>query len=287
MGGDRPEHTAPPEVFYNEEEARKYTSNSRMIQIQATLTKRAVELLALPEDGIPKLLLDLGCGSGLSGEALSEMGHIWLGTDISASMLDVAVDREVEGDLALNDLGQGLPLRPGTCDGAISISAIQWLCNADKATHDPRKRLKRFFETLYACLRRGARAVLQMYPENSAQAEMIVSSAMKVGFSGGLVVDFPHSTRAKKYYLVLMCGSGGSVPSAKTGEDPEDDESATVKTSSRQRDGNKRHKGPGGAAGSVKGREWVLKKKEQMRHRGYAGIKPDTKYTGRKRKSAI
>lgn len=32
--GDRPEHIAPPEIFYNEDEARKYTSNSRMIQIQ-------------------------------------------------------------------------------------------------------------------------------------------------------------------------------------------------------------------------------------------------------------
>ena len=32
--GDRPEHTAPPEIFYNEEEARKYTTNSRMIAIQ-------------------------------------------------------------------------------------------------------------------------------------------------------------------------------------------------------------------------------------------------------------
>lgn len=31
----------------------------------------------------------------------------------------------------------------------------------------------------------------------------------QVGFSGGLVVDFPHSTRAKKFFLVLMVGAGG------------------------------------------------------------------------------
>jgi 18S rRNA (guanine1575-N7)-methyltransferase len=37
--GDRPEHTAPPEIFYNEEEARKYTTNSRMIAIQVTLVQ--------------------------------------------------------------------------------------------------------------------------------------------------------------------------------------------------------------------------------------------------------
>jgi SAM-dependent methyltransferase len=57
--------------------------------------QRALELLALPPDGTPRLLLDIGCGSGLSGEALTEAGHNWLGLDISAAMLDVAVEREV------------------------------------------------------------------------------------------------------------------------------------------------------------------------------------------------
>lgn len=33
-----------------------------------------------------------------------------------------------------------------------------------------------------------------------------------------------------------------------------------------------------------KGREWVLKKKEQMRIKGHA-VHPDTKYTARKRKA--
>ena len=48
---DRPEHAAPPEIFYNDDEARKYTDNSRMITIQTKLTERALELLALPDDG--------------------------------------------------------------------------------------------------------------------------------------------------------------------------------------------------------------------------------------------
>lgn len=46
--------------------------------LQETLTERALELLALPHDDVPKLLLDLGCGSGLSGEALTRHGHMWL-----------------------------------------------------------------------------------------------------------------------------------------------------------------------------------------------------------------
>ena len=38
----------------------------------------------------------------------------------------------------------------------------------------------------------------QIYPENAAQAQLLTSSAMRAGFTGGLVVDYPHSTRAKK-----------------------------------------------------------------------------------------
>ena len=82
--------------------------------------------------------------------------------------------------------------------------------------------MRRFFGTLYACLTRGGRAVLQIYPEDTAQAQALTSAAMRAGFSGGLVVDFPHSTRAKKYFLVLIVG-GGSVPAAR-GLDGRDDE---------------------------------------------------------------
>ena len=45
-----------------------------------------MELLLLPED-TPCLLLDIGCGSGLSGSVLEEYGHMWIGLDISPSML--------------------------------------------------------------------------------------------------------------------------------------------------------------------------------------------------------
>lgn len=81
---ERPEHVAPPEIFYNDDEARKYTDNSRIMKIQAALTERAVELLALPDDGVPRLLLDLGCGSGLSGDYLTERGHAWVVSPVAA-----------------------------------------------------------------------------------------------------------------------------------------------------------------------------------------------------------
>lgn len=120
----------------------------------------------------------------------------------------------MDGDLILGDMGQGMPFKAGSFDGAISISALQWLCNADKNTHDPSKRLYKFFSTLFSCLSRSARAVFQFYPENSEQIELITTQATKAGFYGGVVVDFPNSTKAKKYFLVLMIGGFTILPSA-------------------------------------------------------------------------
>ncbi|OIV99780.1 hypothetical protein TanjilG_26118 [Lupinus angustifolius] len=284
----RPESIAPPEIFYDDVEARKYTSSSRIVQIQAELSERALELLALPEDGVPKLLLDIGCGSGLSGETLSEDGHHWIGLDISPSMLNIAVEREVEGDLLLADMGQGLGVRPGVIDGAISISAVQWLCNADKSSHNPRLRLKAFFTSLYKCLSNGARAVFQVYPENIDQREVILNAAMRAGFAGGIVVDFPHSSKKRKEFLVLTCGqrsTNASMPNGKdedgescSDDDMEEDENQTVCISDRHRP---RKKLKGNKSG--KGREWIMRKKDQMRRRGNV-VPPNTKYTGRKRK---
>ncbi|XP_011632969.1 probable 18S rRNA (guanine-N(7))-methyltransferase [Pogonomyrmex barbatus] len=268
----RPELMAPPEVYYNETEAKKYTQSSRMMEIQVQMSERAIELLMLPEDQ-SCLLLDIGCGSGLSGSVLEDQGHIWIGIDISSAMLEVAAEKESDGDLILGDIGHGLPFKPGSFDGAVSISALQWLCYANKASHNPTKRLYRFFSTLFACLSRTARAVLQFYPENSEQVELITAQATKAGFFGGVVVDFPNSTKAKKMFLVLMTGGAASLPKA-LGTEKEDRQ--TIANSKREY--IKKAKGKP----LKKSRDWIIEKKERRRRQGKE-VRNDTKYTGRKR----
>ncbi|XP_062448157.1 probable 18S rRNA (guanine-N(7))-methyltransferase isoform X1 [Rhea pennata] len=221
-------------------------------------------------------LFPFSCGSGLSGDYISEEGHYWIGMDISSAMLDVALEREVEGDLLLADVGHGIPFRPGVFDGCISISAVQWLCNADKKSHSPPKRLYRFFSTLYTALARGSRAVLQLYPENSEQMELITAQAMKAGFTGGMVVDYPNSAKAKKFFLCLFVGASSTLPKG-LGTECADEEIHQAKfTNERARFRNVKGK-------SVKkSRDWILEKKERRRRQGKE-VRADTKYTGRKR----
>ncbi|KAG5494009.1 hypothetical protein JKF63_01842 [Porcisia hertigi] len=310
MPAPRPELENPPEVFYNATEARKYTLSTRVRKIQRDMTLRALELLALPRDdaaaatgaNCSALLLDIGSGSGLSGDVLTEQGHVWMGVDISRDMLRIAKEDELryydmdraqneagaeealltsssnarfdtshvkwglitseedqeevsgagtnqgdgeeddgvdrEGSISTaggsdaasgprmvevlqSDIGDGLPFRPGTFDGCISISVLQWLCHSTKRGEVPQRRLMALFQSLYNALRRGAKAIFQFFPSDPEQVHMITRAAMKCGFNGGVVVDFPHSARAKKYYLVLQAGQvqGGFVPPpALTGE---------------------------------------------------------------------
>jgi len=313
----RPELTGHASIFYNAKEARKYDSSSRMVGVQREITERAIELLRLPQSpDKPSLVLDVGCGSGLSGKVLEEQGHVWIGCDVSRDMLNVANERieskremvqqekqrgngeasmeddeesrneddtdylASTGDLMHHDMGTGLPFRAATFDACISISAIQWLCYSNTKDQVPKKRLTRFFSSLYQCLRRGARAVLQFYPETAEQAILISECAAKVGFAGGIVVDYPNSTKAKKHYLVLTFDRTYKAPRGLA------DGSLLAKDSVRV-DRQDYAKGKKGRMhkkkkGGGKNRDWIMHKKEVQRKKG-KDVRPDTKYTGRKR----
>ena len=272
----RPEDILPPDLFYNDSEARKYTTSSRIQSIQVDMTHRALELLDLQE---PSLILDIGCGSGLSGEILSDLSpdeggpHTWIGMDISSSMLAQALDRDVDGDMLLADIGQGVPFRAGSFDAAISISAIQWLCNAETSDVSPEGRLKRFFDGLYASLKRGGRAVCQFYPKNAQQRSMISHAAIKAGFGAGILEDDPE-TKNVKVYLVLTVG-GGDVTGAVNGMSDVDVYDARHRERKRGKDVDKK-----GSKG------WILRKKAQMEAKGKV-VKNTSKYTGRRRKTAF
>lgn len=283
----RPEDILPPDLWYNDVESRKYTTSSRIKNIQAQMTNRALELLDLQA---PSFILDVGCGSGLSGEILSNVDedeggpHSWIGMDISSSMLAQALERDTDGDMFLADMGQGVPFRPGTFDAAISISAIQWLCNAETSDVSPEGRLKRFFDGLYVSLKRGGRAVCQFYPKNKIQRDMISSAAVKAGFGAGILEDDPETKNAKLYLVLTVGGgnlgeraSGGDITGVVKGMEDVDVMDARRQHADRKRRDKVDKKGSKG---------WIMKKKDQMERQGKV-VKANSKYTGRRRRTAF
>lgn len=99
---------------------------------------------------------------------------------------------------------------------------------------------------------------------------------LQVGFAGGVVVDYPNSSKAKKYYLCLSFERAFKVPGAMGTTSGE----GGVQVVGRQREqasrSNKPHRAP------VKSKDWIVKKKEQRIKQGKE-VKTDSKFTGRKR----
>eukprot|EP00917_Polyrhabdina_sp_WS-2016_P024939 GHVP01053795.1.p1 GENE.GHVP01053795.1~~GHVP01053795.1.p1 ORF type:complete len:258 (+),score=53.44 GHVP01053795.1:1222-1995(+) len=252
----RPEHSLPPELFYNKEEAEKYNRSTRIQKIQKEMTERCIELLGL-DDKKSHLILDVGCGTCISGDVIEQKGHEWVGIDISINMLEVAKESFYPDNLFLSDIGNGLFFRSGSFDGVISISALQWLFYSNKTSENPRQRLKTFFSSLISCLSLNSSAAFQFYPENTQQSDLALSIAKSVGFYGTLITDNPESNKNMKKYLLLTTDS-----SRRLVDKPRLDKHNNKKQTKK---------------------EWVQDKKEKRRNKGKV-VSKDSAYSGRKRR---
>jgi SAM-dependent methyltransferase len=144
----RPENVAPPELFYDAVEAGKYSGGSRVQAVQAAMAQRCLELLLLPA-GAPALVLDVGCGSGLSGDVLAAAGHAWLGLDVAPAMLVAA--RESEAKYIVRSLQGKLRI------GLAEQSALVALARALTLTTPPPAVVTTSSAATLARRRRGAR----------------------------------------------------------------------------------------------------------------------------------
>lgn len=146
---------------------------------------------------------------------------------------------------------------------------------------------------------------------------MITNAAMKNGFTGGLIVDFPNSKKAKKYFLFLMAGYSEEIineaqkaifiPKGKDGEGYSDEEDADMEEGEDEQqdmdESSEEEKKIGVAKkkqhmsktiwkakkeigrfkpnGNRKNKKWIMQKKARQRRQGLT-IKNDSKYSGRK-----
>ena len=188
----RPEERAGGDAdkYYDRGVTEAYTELN--VRTQGELTARCLDMLGLEGDARGAVLLDIGCGSGLSGETLTRHGYrAWLGIDASAAMLERATrgrsapkrtadekeppadeegesvegcgkieDPPARGAVLRGDFSQGLPFRAGAFDGCVSVSAVQWLCagtksedEAGKQNEDSAASRRENLRRFFACLR--------------------------------------------------------------------------------------------------------------------------------------
>ena len=133
--------------------------------------------------------------------------------------------------------------------------------------------------------------MLQLYPETPAQMELITSAALRAGFTGGVLVDYPNSAKAKKFYLVLSAGQSRApapraldhaqqgMGTARGGGGTARFEDAPGRGSGH---GGRGRRGAKGGRAAKKSKTWVLNKKERQRKQGKV-VRPHSKFTGRKR----
>ncbi|KAI5162321.1 18S rRNA (guanine1575-N7)-methyltransferase [Nematocida ausubeli] len=263
----RPENCGN-KVYYTEEIAEKYDNSSSLNNIQSRLTQKCLDILGNPTDS---LILDIGCGSGISTEQIIDDDNYTIGIDISVDMLNLAKkrignitygDQPADNfcDFAVVDIGEGLPFKSATFDYAISVSVLQWLA----VQKDSKKLLNAFFFTLYDALKTDGMAVLQYYPESDKQMESIIMCASKYGFTGGTLVENQDSKKKRKTYLILeMAGAKGK--------------SVHIREKKKARAFKKPV-----ANKDLSYRDWIIRKKAKREEKGLE-VPRTSKYTGRRR----
>jgi 18S rRNA (guanine1575-N7)-methyltransferase len=115
--------------------------------------------------------------------------------------------------------------------------------------------------------------------------DIITNAALENGFTGGVVVDFPHSAKAKKYYLFLQAGYTkeslnevqNTIPKPLENEDEEEEMQVDYNKKRAELKRKRESRTPG-----FKSKDWIKKKKDRQRRQGRE-VRPDTKYTARKR----
>lgn len=201
--GDIPREIKPEKAcnsgreYYNNKEADRYSHCAQTQGIQRDLARECLKLMNDFLDISKRpFLLNVGSGSGLCGSVLSETNIEWVGTDISRSMLR---NDEASSELIEMDCFSQLPFRDQMFDGAVSVSAVQWVCVASSAENQ----CLIFMKEMFRILKGNTIFVAQCYPNNQEHIEMLQRAAMAVGFLGNMYTSFPHETKAKKKFLCL------------------------------------------------------------------------------------
>eukprot|EP01062_Namystynia_karyoxenos_P029434 TRINITY_DN22117_c0_g1_i1.p2 TRINITY_DN22117_c0_g1~~TRINITY_DN22117_c0_g1_i1.p2 ORF type:complete len:238 (+),score=61.99 TRINITY_DN22117_c0_g1_i1:769-1482(+) len=122
--------------------------------------------------------------------------------DLSSEMLRAAAAQGC--DAARCDMRRGLPLRRGTLDVVFSVGALHFLVSTG-----PPESAECFFASCRAALRPGGLLAAQFFPPDAAAAEALrAAAAAGLGNGATLVLDQPHRTQGRRWFLVARSRGG-------------------------------------------------------------------------------
>lgn len=200
--------------------AKDYDELEWMERNQKKTTLQCVEYLFDPKLGsydLDKfsnyLILDLGCGTGYSTEALIDLGFNVIGVDILNDMLERALykkrffkNRNI-CELILSSIVY-LPFKPSSFHHIISVSAYNFITYNTKNISEIKSILNSTARYLNMILKKSGRIAIEFYPNDEKELNLFVSSFIKNNFDGYFVKDNPNQKGGKTFLLLKKVDTG-------------------------------------------------------------------------------
>ncbi len=199
---------------YVDELARDYDESIWMERNQIKTTEQCVRNLF--DDKLGKeevmdpnfrLVLDLGCGTGFSSQALLGCGFKVVGVDTLSDMLLLAkekkksLERKKSLELILADI-KFLPLKPDCFDYIVSVSAYNFITHDANSESEKKKVTNRTARQLHSILKERGRISMEFYPSTDKDLDLFTSSFTSNGFEG-FMVKKNETQKSGQTYLLL------------------------------------------------------------------------------------
>jgi 18S rRNA (guanine1575-N7)-methyltransferase len=195
-----PEINSTPEIYFNQNLVIQYFSSNRIIKVQTRLSFRALAILGILEKLGPNILVNLGCGTGVTEKLTPVEKNFTIGLDVSYFMMKIYSRRTIMTESILLDIQiTFLPFRPQCIDLCISVSCIQWLkiLPDSNASNVIIFEEKQFFD--YRCI--NNLCVMQFFPISKKILKKILKIFTNIKHKIFLIIDKKNKETSKKYFI--------------------------------------------------------------------------------------